>query len=257
MARRTWSWILWTLAACAALPAHAAPLRIGDVDIEIVSDERGVLRQYPVETRPHLKRAYIAVRPEERYRLRVVNHSGERIGLVIAVDGRNILNGRRSDLEPREAMYVLGPYERAEYEGWRTSRNRVARFYFTDAADSYAEAWGDRSALGVIAVAVYRERHPEPPAYRPEERGALGARSLRARPGTGFGEGHHSPSRRVQFEPRHRPDLRVFIKYEWRGTLCRKGIIACHRHQHREPPNRFWPDDGFAPYPWELGHDDD
>jgi hypothetical protein len=38
----------------------------------------------------------------------------------------------------------------------------------------------------------------------------------------------------------------MFLKYEWRETLCRKRIVDC-----REPANRFWPDDAlsFSPPP--------
>lgn len=38
---------------------------------------------------------------------------------------------------------------------------------------------------------------------------------------------------------------RHFLKYEWRDTLCRKGILDC-----RTSRNRFWDDDAeYAPYP--------
>lgn len=39
---------------------------------------------------------------------------------------------------------------------------------------------------------------------------------------------------------------RHFLKYEWRDTLCRMGIVDC-----RWSRNRFWNDDedGYAPYP--------
>ena len=255
MRRPISSWILLGLLTLTTLPVQAHRLDTDDVEVRVVSEQRGVLRQYPVLTRQHLKRAYVVARRGERYRIRVINHSAQRVGLVIAVDGRNILNGRRSDLAADEAMYVLGPYERAEYEGWRTSPNRVARFYFTDAADSYADAWGDHSAMGVIAVAVFRERRADPPVLRPQKRRPATTRSFRAEAaGTGFGEETHSPSRRVRFEPRHQPDLRIFIKYEWRSTLCRRGIVECRRHHrpHWRHHNRFWPEDEFAPYPWEL-----
>ena len=252
MEHRVWRWIAATFLLATVLDAHAVPLDAGDVDIHIVSDERGPLTEYPVVDRPHLQRAYIAALPDERYRIRVTNRSNRRIGLVIAVDGRNILNGRRSELAPDEAMYVLGPHESAEYAGWRTARDRVARFYFTDAAHAYAEAWGDRSAMGVIAVAIFREKAYKPPAYRPHRPPEARRRGFLGRPGTGFGEETSSPSRRVHFEPRRHPDLRVFLKYEWRETLCRRGILPCGDHRAR---NRFWPDDDdgdFAPYPWEL-----
>lgn len=74
--------------------------------------------------------------------------------------------------------------------------------------------------------------------------------------GTGFGEETYSPSIRVRFTPESRAAERHFLKYEWRDTLCRKGIVDC-----RFTRNRFWNDDeGYVPYPpgrrpWREGFD--
>ena len=97
---------------------------------------------------------------DSNYSVQIRNRSNERIGVVIAVDGRNVISGDRSNLSPNERMYVLGPYQQESYEGWRTGKNRVNRFYFTDEGDSYAGAWDDYSAMGVIAVAAFRENAP-------------------------------------------------------------------------------------------------
>jgi hypothetical protein len=35
------------------------------------------------------------------------------------------------------------------------------------------------------------------------------------------------------------------LKYEWRETLCRKGILSCGE----KTGNRLWDNDGYAPYP--------
>ena len=121
-----------------------------------------------------------------RYAVRVRNRSGDRLGLVIAVDGRNIINGRKSDLARTEPMYVLDGWDTQNYAGWRANLEAINEFYFTDWTDSYAEAFGDRSARGVIAVAVYREVPPPPPVYQPSARtnwvGAAPVHPLRALP---------------------------------------------------------------------------
>jgi hypothetical protein len=172
------------------------------------------------------------------------------------VDGRNIISGRKSHLQSHERMYILGPYESAVYEGWRTGRNRVNRFFFTGMDNSYAAAWGDYTAMGVIAVAVYEGRHQR--MYRerdtfknnPFDRPRSNAR--RQDPGTGFGESEWSPSKVVHFEPEGNPSTKEFIKYEWRSTLCKRGIIDCWRPKQPKK-NRFWPkhgrDPGYAPFP--------
>jgi hypothetical protein len=259
------------LVALAGLPANAAWERFDgdDVEIAIVDDYGRELPQYPtrLQERRGVERAYLEAEEGTEYAIRVRNRSDQRVGLVIAVDGRNIISGDKSHLDNDERMYVLRAHESATYTGWRTGRNRVHRFYFTDAGDAYADAFDDHSAMGVIAVAVYREDGVYRPAPKKRrylredggpERGPMAAESYRSEPGTGFGEGEWSPSRRVDFVPERRPAVRYFIKYEWREDLCEKGIIHCRPHR-RHDRNRFWPDDdrrdqrwdhgGYAPYP--------
>jgi hypothetical protein len=177
-----------------------------------------------------------------------------RVGLVIAVDGRNIISGRRSWLRNDERMYILEPYGYGEFKGWRTNLESINRFYFTDPGDSYAAAFHDESAMGVIAVAVYPEvarreesrdlsQAPSPSA----QRGAPAAKAESESAGTGFGRQEYSPVRVVAFEPEGTAAEKFLIKYEWRTTLCQHGIIQCDRP--RPPRNRLWDDEGFAPPP--------
>jgi hypothetical protein len=228
------------LLASPGLQADWRPQDRDLIDLEVVGERGRELPQYPVDLGGPNYRAYLEARRGAEYGLRLRNRSGERIGLVIAVDGRNILDGKRSELGPDEPMYVLEPRERAEYDGWRVGRDRVHRFYFTDAGDSYAAAWGDHSAMGVISVAVYREREAEAEIYLPRgKRHAEGA-------GTGFGDEAWSPSRRVEFAPRRHASARYFLKYEWPRTLCRLGVSDDCRGRG----NRFWPRNGeYAAYP--------
>jgi hypothetical protein len=41
----------------------------------------------------------------------------------------------------------------------------------------------------------------------------------------GYGREEYSPSRQVSFEPEGRTVETILVKYEWRATLCSKGII--------------------------------
>jgi hypothetical protein len=62
--------------------------------------------------------------------------------------------------------------------------------------------------------------------------------------GTGYGEEVYSPSITVAFQPDARAREKLTVKYEWRETLMRMGVI-------RDLPvrrNRLW-DSGFAPPP--------
>jgi len=262
--------LLPLLAALLAVLAASASASV--VDVRVVSDRNGALSLYPVDSNGQRDtfRAYLEAERGEQYGIRVVNRTGRRIGVVIAVDGRNIISGRKSYLKSGERMYILGPRESAVYDGWRTSQKVVNRFYFTEPGDSYAAAFGDRSAMGVIAVAVYREKQappirtwrdresggkagedrgmadePAPASPMGAERKSLAPQAREESAGTGFGKESHSPSIRVHFEPERRVAERHFLKYEWRDTLCRKGILDC-----RYSRNRFWDGDGeFAPYP--------
>lgn len=238
-------------------------LNADDIDVRIINDYGDTFREYPVSQKRHNYRAYLEAKKGSNYAIEVRNRSDYRIGLVIAVDGRNIISGKRSNLKQNERMYILEPYQRAVYQGWRTGKNRVNQFYFTDAGDSYSAAWGDYSAMGVIAVAAFREKYEPKPRYyddRQENRHkSLSPRSQRRAPsaseeaGTGFGDEEWSPSRRVEFEPERKAFAKHFLKYEWRKTLCKRGIIECRRHSQQKRHNRFWDDEndsmGFAPYP--------
>ncbi len=268
MNRRHLLFLVFLPAALVVSAPTLASHRVADVDVVIVSTRGWEFPLYPVRSEARdVQRAYLEARNQEPYRIRVSNRSGERVGLVIAVDGRNIISGQKSDLAPNERMYVLDPWQSAEYEGWRTGAQRVHEFYFTEWADSYAESFGDRSARGVIAVAAYREvqrqvyEHSGPlPQSRDEAKADApaapqssaeikGARSRAgAAPGTGFGAQVYSPARRVEFHPERRAASRHFFKYEWRDALCRRGVVDCDGRER----NRFWDEDerfGYAPYP--------
>lgn len=207
---------------------HSSPVKV-----EIISDDGGILTKYAaLSGNQRTRKSYVIAHNDERYSIRIHNRSNSRIGLVIAVDGRNIISGNRSHLKPSERMYILGPYQSGNYIGWRTSRNEVNRFYFTGMNDSYASSWGDYSAMGVIAVVAYKGRQQYTFGHksdRDKTRPLDQPRASRRKenPGTGFGENEFSPSRTVSFSPQNKPVSKEFIQYEWRSTLCTKKILRC------------------------------
>jgi hypothetical protein len=265
MSKRAWT-VVAILAALGLTSAAYATDRNRDVTVQVIDARGSDFDQFPVNDGGTAYRAYLQAERNAPYRIRICNRTGQRVAVVVAVDGRNIISGDRSDLARREEMYVLGPWETQEYSGWRTSLTDVHEFFFTDWKDSYAEAFGDRSARGVIAVAVYREKpRPQPKlSAHPEAKDEVASRERAAQapaaagdvaksnserrdaePGTGFGEQRYEPATRVEFEAERRASARVFLKYEWQETLCSKGIVDCG-----EEKNRFWKDDlAFAPFP--------
>ncbi|MBP1734574.1 MAG: hypothetical protein H6Q53_861 [Deltaproteobacteria bacterium] len=253
--------------------AFAHVSREGAVDVRIVSDhgsEFAKFRTYP-RFRQEGRYFYVEASKGERYSIQVTNMSNRRVGVVISVDGRNIIDGKKSELKRSERMYIIGPYETNTFEGWRTAMDRTNRFYFTEQSDSYAEkVFSDASAMGTIAVAVFREiihetipfwdrpsamkeapaagiTTPAPRASGESLSADSAERKKSEQAGTGFGETTFSPTRYVQFEPESSAVDRVVMKYEWRSELCKKGIIRCG------PKNRLWPEGHeFAPIPRDF-----
>ena len=238
----------------------------GTLQVEVIADDGRVFPLYALSsTRPGTQRAYLEAVNGKNYAIRVRNNSPYRRGLVIAVDGRNIISGKKSELLSSERMYILEPWQSASYRGWRTSQSSINRFFFTTSKNSYAEAWSDRSAMGVIALAAYNPkpaRVVQPKVYSPGKPGpndsAMEAevasadsafRKEKRQAGTGFGEQQYSHARVVAFSPQSGAAEKIFLKYEWRQTLCEKRVVDCYP----EPGNRFWPQQedsyGFVPYP--------
>jgi hypothetical protein len=251
------------VSATAPAYAHTRPFLAGEVSVEIVSDNGAIFQSFLQqdfrrgETRVIKK--YLEAKKGENYGIVIRNNTPERIGVVIAADGRNIISGSRSDLKNSETMYIVNPYETAQYDGWRTTENEVHRFYFTEPADSYSvRTFADSSAMGVIAVAVFREKErPQPLLEQNRSEAAPAAPSMESArrgkskaladesAGTGFGEAQYSPIVRVEFEPERMPIQKTLVKYEWRETLCRKGILQCEQNRK----NRLWDQEAYAPYP--------
>lgn len=244
-----------------AVPALASRSR--NVDVEVISDRGSLFQVVPhkeyITGTTQVFKHYLEAQKGKNYSVLIRNHLSERIGVVIAVDGRNIITGKKSFLSSGEMMYIVQPYGQTRLDGWRTSDEKVNRFYFTSSADSYSvRTFSDTSAMGVIAVAVFREKHrpvvfyeqerslgkaqgtPAPSAPRSEAK-----RSARDDTGTGFGNEHYSPVVKVEFEPESIPVEKFLVKYEWRTELCRRSIIQCRP----EARNRLWDRDEYAPCP--------
>ncbi len=253
--------VVWVTASFAF--SHGRDGLTGSVNIEVVSEKGSTFLTIPHQDfwkgRTRIMKRYLEARQGENYGIVIRNGTSERIGVVVAVDGRNIISGKKSDLKNSEDMYVVDGYGHGQYDGWRTAGDKVNRFYFTDMADSYTmRTFNDSSSLGVIAVAIYREKEqPKPllmekkadllpgaPSAGSPARGKMGG-IMNEAAGTGFGDEKYSPTVRVIFEPDEVPIQKTLVKYEWRDVLCRKGILSCQQ----EPRNRLWEENDYAPYP--------
>ena len=174
-------------AACAAfglaaLLAATPPARaVGSlVDVQVVDRSTG-------ETLPmywHHGRWWVPGKPGSRYAITLANRSGGRALTVLSVDGVNVVSGESAAHD--QVGYVIANGQYAQITGWRKDMSRVAAFEFTALADSYAARTGRPDNVGVIGVAVFRER-PRPP--RPFRAPAGQGRAA----GTGAGRRVHPP----------------------------------------------------------------
>ena len=117
---------------------------------------------------PHYYRGeyWVAGKPGARYAIEIRNRLGERLLAVTSVDGVNVLSGETAGWN--QTGYVFSPGERYQITGWRKTDAEVAAFTFTESPNSYAERTGRPANVGVIGVAIFRERQPEPVYSQPK-----------------------------------------------------------------------------------------
>jgi len=150
-----------SLAAAAAMvgcaTAHGGVTSRGYAEVEIVDRVDG--RVLPVYRKDG--QAWVVGTPGREYSVRIRSINGGRLLAVTSVDGVNVISGETAS--PAQSGYVLDPYASVDIAGWRKNLARTAAFYFTDLPDSYAARTGRPDNVGVVGVAVFRERIPPVP----------------------------------------------------------------------------------------------
>uniref|UniRef100_C5CMW9 Lipoprotein n=1 Tax=Variovorax paradoxus (strain S110) TaxID=543728 RepID=C5CMW9_VARPS len=164
--------LAWTalgvLPACAESPVRPLPPlsppsnRIGSL-MQLSVVDRASGRELPIYR--HRGEYWVAGRPGTRYAIRARNAMGERVMAVMSVDGVNIVTGETAGV--LQNGYVFSGGERSDITGWRKSDSQIAAFEFTSIGNSYASRTGRPDDVGVIGVAMFRERVPEPPPAPP------------------------------------------------------------------------------------------
>src|SRR5258708_9213001 len=140
-----------SMVAASACEAQAAR---GLADVSIIDRDSGVV----LDAHYHHGEYWVAGRPGGGYAIEIHNHLGERLRAVTSVDGVNVVSGEPAAWD--QGGYVFSPGDRYQIRGWRKSDAEVAAFTFTDLANSYAARTGRPANVGVIGVAVFRERQP-------------------------------------------------------------------------------------------------
>jgi hypothetical protein len=148
-------------AALAALATSFDAQAVGAVaNVTIIDRDSGAT----LTTHYYHGEYWVAGVPGGRYAIEIRNCIGARLLAVTSVDGVNVLSGATAGWN--QGGYVFDPGERYQLTGWRKSDSEVAAFTFTDSPNSYAERTGRPANVGVIGVAVFRER-PLPTVYAP------------------------------------------------------------------------------------------
>ncbi len=152
-------------ALTAAAPAHAAYGPRGDFGADGRAVDVGIRvegHSAPLFVKAgDFNRWYFQAFEGQNYSIVLRNNTGRRIGVLLTVDGLNVVNGEKSRLRSDEPMYVLNPWGSAEIAGWRTSLRQIRKFVFVDEAISYATRTGQANGdMGWIRVLSFEEQRP-------------------------------------------------------------------------------------------------
>jgi hypothetical protein len=207
----------------------------------------------PLERHVSRGRTYVEALPGREYSIRLRNHTDLRTAFALSVDGLNTIDAKTTSARTA-SKWILDPWQEITIDGWQTSASKARRFFFTTEESSYGAWLGKTTNLGVIAVAVFREKRMKAQA---PSRGAMEAepRSMDLSDdsaATGIGEEVGHDVVRVPFDAESAPAAMLEVRYEYRDALVRLGVLRqepCDPLCRRERARGF---EGmeFAPDPY-------
>lgn len=225
-------------------------------------------------------RRYIEALENAEYEVRIHNPTGSRVAVALAVDGMNTIDARHTSAWDAH-KWVIEPYGTIHVRGWQMSSENARRFFFTTERDSYGARIGQTANLGVISAVFFRERRPQVvtpvtpgrPTYKTDRRssekpstgsaessGTTANRdaapkqsSPRGYPppddesaATGIGRTVRNGVQWIKLDLDSRPVGEVTIRYEYRASLVRLGIIP-REYPRRDVLDRRERAEGFEP----------
>ena len=260
--------ILPTCVLLAAVLGAPPALAIGDLaELRVIDRTTG-------ETLPVYRGRgtwWIAGTPGHRYSIDIENRDGGRLLAITSVDGLNVLTGQTAAFG--QTGYVFDRSSHYEITGWRKSDAAVAAFEFTALPNAYATRTGRPANVGVLGVALFRERLPPPDFVAPfaeermKSRGAAPSSDMAAqrsaglaRPqaesapaaapslGTAHGAREYSEVSHTTFErARSTPDEVLALRYDSYEHLVELGVIPRRLSTPRAFPGSDG--DGYVPDP--------
>jgi len=151
-------------ASCAAARGGRRQGEVSEMRIEVsVEDAQG--NRLPGAR--HEGELYVSGNRDGKYQVRLKNRTGKRVLVVTTVDGRNVQTGEPGD--HHGGGHVLEPYQSWVHKGWRTSDDQVAAFRLGSKGDAYSSQLGSKENVGVIGVAVFEEKEPQPSIFTIKE----------------------------------------------------------------------------------------
>jgi hypothetical protein len=241
-------------AALAAVATSCNALAVGGIaEVTIIDRSTGVALT------PHLYHGeyWVAGKPGTPYAIEIRNHLDQRLLAVTAVDGVNVISGATAAWG--QTGYVFNPGQDYRITGWRKSDAEVAAFTFTAAPNSYAARTGRPANVGIIGVALFRERQPQevyiPPApevaapipapappelaredysgratQSPKSASRSAEPAMTPKLGTGHGEREYSYVTNTEFDRlQPQPNEVIRIRYDSLDNLIAMGIVEPFR----------------------------
>jgi hypothetical protein len=251
------------LIAGLSLAAHSGTTVAASPTDRVVPDVDILVGGKPQPQYRHDGRLFVEALKGREYQIRLRNPYDVRVAVALSVDGLNTIDARETTAGSAR-KWVLGPHQTVVLSGWQVSQDAARRFEFTTEEQSYGQALGKTTNLGIITAVFFKERTPivnNQMSKEAERRDTAAPASAQARAAdsvgeskapeeyaaTGMGRRTDHAVQQVFLDLEDAPAATVNIRYEFHTRLVRLGVLrdAPDPRERRERARGFEPD--FSP----------